>query len=56
MAAGILLLVVVGTYAGFKIYKDRGANQLAAGNQEQSAASSALLEQEPFVALILICP
>ena len=56
IAAGILLLVVIGTYAGFKIYKDRGANQLAAGTHEQPAASSVLLGQEPFVALNLNLP
>jgi predicted Zn finger-like uncharacterized protein len=56
MAAGILLLALVGAYASFKIYKDRGLNQLAAGTQELPAASSALLEQEPFVALNLNLP
>jgi predicted Zn finger-like uncharacterized protein len=56
MAAGILLLVLVGGYAGFKMYKDRRLNQLAVGTQEQPAASSELLEQEPFVALNLNLP
>jgi predicted Zn finger-like uncharacterized protein len=56
MAAGLLLLVVVGTYAGFKIFKDRGANQLTAGTQGQPAASSVILDQEPFVALNLNLP
>jgi predicted Zn finger-like uncharacterized protein len=56
MAAGILLLVLVGIYAGFKMYKDRGLNQLTAGTRGQPAASSTLLEQEPFVALNLNLP
>jgi predicted Zn finger-like uncharacterized protein len=52
MAAGILLLVMAGAFAGFKIYKDRGP----AGTPEQLAASSALLRQEPFLALNLNLP
>jgi predicted Zn finger-like uncharacterized protein len=56
LAAGILLLIVIGAYSGFKIFKDKGANQLAAGTQGQPAASSALLEHEPFVALNLNLP
>ena len=52
MAAGILLLVMAGAFAGFKIYKARGP----AGTQEQLAASSALLMQEPFLALNLNLP
>ena len=56
MAAGILLLILVGAYAGFKIYKDRGPNQFADGTQEKPAASSALLEQEPFAVLNLNPP
>jgi predicted Zn finger-like uncharacterized protein len=52
MAAGILLLLMAGAFAGFKIYKDRGP----AGTQEQLAASSALLRQEPFLALNLNLP
>jgi len=56
MAAGILLLVIAGAFAGFKIYKDKGLTQLTAGTQEQPAASSALLGQEPFLALNLNLP
>ena len=52
MAAGILLLVMAGAFGGFKIYKDRGP----AGTPEQLAASSALLMQEPFLALNLNLP
>ncbi len=56
MAAGILLLVLVGAYAGFKLYKDRELNALTAGTRGQPVASSTLLEQEPFLALNLNLP
>jgi len=56
MAAGILLLVMAGAFAGFKMYKDSGRNQLTASTQEPLAASSAFLKQEPFLALNLNLP
>ena len=56
LAAGILLLVLAGAFAGLKIYKGGGRIPLTAGTHEQLAASSALLKQEPFLALNLNLP
>jgi predicted Zn finger-like uncharacterized protein len=56
LAAGILLVVLVGSFAGLKIYKDRGPTQLTSATPEQLAASSALLKEEPFLVLNLNLP
>lgn len=56
LAAGILLVIMIGAYAGLKIYEDSGSQKLASSTPEQLAASSALLKEEPFLVLNLNVP
>ena len=56
LAASILLLVLVGAYAGLKLYKDRWEGPLSSGAKGQPAISSELLTHEPFLALNLNVP
>ncbi len=56
LAAGILLVVLAGAFAGLKIYQDRWRHQLTSGAEGQPAASSALLKQGPFLVLHLNVP
>ena len=56
MAAGILLVVMIGALAGLKIYTNRGADQTAGLSPEQLAESTALLQNEPFAVLNLNVP
>ena len=56
LAAGILLVVMIGAFAGLHLYKDRAPDQLAAGGPEKPAESSVLLQDDPFLVLNLNVP
>ena len=56
LAAGILLVVMIGAYASLKIFKAGGANQMASFSPEQLAEATALLQDEPFAVLSLNVP
>jgi predicted Zn finger-like uncharacterized protein len=56
VAAGLVLVLIAGTLAGLKIFKDRTQIEFPAVSDEQKALSSAILEKGPFVALNLNVP
>jgi predicted Zn finger-like uncharacterized protein len=56
VAAGLVLVLIAGTLAGLKIFKQSNQIELTAVSDEQKALSTALLEKGPFVALNLNVP
>ncbi len=56
LAACILLVILIGAFAGLQIFKDSAPDQLATGGPEKPTASSALLQEEPFLVLYLNVP
>ena len=56
MTVGLLLLVLAGVYAGVTMFKGRGMELFTFGTPKQPSASTALLRQEPFLALNLNLP
>jgi predicted Zn finger-like uncharacterized protein len=56
LAAGFLLLVFAGLFASLNMFKNRGLKPSTPGSQKLTAAASAFLKQEPFLALNLNLP